>query len=120
MKKLRYYDENKRIIPYTKSTYEKNKKGKWILKNREKGLTSRAILNAEIKAKTVLPFEDFHRKTKQQRYRHDLPYDTIASYKGNKKSVMEFDVVQGNKNYEKLAHKSYYDRQRYLRRKGRK
>lgn len=117
-KRLRYFDENKRIIPYTKSLYEKNpRNGKWILKKREKGMTSRAILKAEIKAKTVLPFEDRHRKTKKQRYQHDLPYDTIASYKGNQKSVMEYDVVKGNSNYRKLANKAYYDRQRYLKRK---
>lgn len=117
-KRLRYFDENKRIIPYTKSLYEKNPhNGKWVLKSREKGMTSRAILKAEIKARTVLPFEDMHRKTKQQRYQHDLPFDTIASYKGNKKSVMEYDVAQGERNYQKLARKSRYDRERYLKKK---
>ena len=117
-KRYKYYDENRPLIPYTKSTYKRNPyNGKWVLTNQEKGLTSRSILNSEIKAKVVLPFEDRHRKTKRQRYLHDYKYDTIASYKGDKKSVMEFDVVQGEKNYQRLAHKSYYDRQRYKKRK---
>lgn len=115
-KKLRYYDENKRIIPFTKTLYQK-KNGKWVKVNEQKGMSSRAILNSEIKAKQLLPFEDRHRKEKRQRYRHDYPYDTFTSYKGDKKSVLEFDVVKGEENYHRLANKSYYDRERYKKRK---
>lgn len=118
-RKLRYYDENKRIIPYKKTTYQK-RKGKWFVVNEETGLSSRAILNSEIKSKVLLPFEDRHRKEKRQRYRHDYPFDTFTSYKGDKKSVLFFDVEQGEKNYHRLAEKSYYDRQRYKRLKNKK
>ena len=82
-RRLRYYDERKRIIPYKKTTYQK-RKGKWFVVNEETGLSSRAILNSEIKSKTLLPFEDRHRKEKRQRYRHDYPFDTFTSYKGDK------------------------------------
>ena len=121
MARPKYYSEDRKYIPYTKSTYIRSPySGKWILKNREKGLTSRAIVKSEMKAKVVLPFEDRHRKVKKHRYDHDYPYDEITSYKDNMKSVMEFDFKQGDKNYRKLANKSYYDRQRYLKKKKNK
>ena len=103
-----------------KTTYQRNSRGKWFVVGEETGMTSRAILKGEIRAKTLLPFEDRHRKEKRQRYRHDYQYDTFTSYKGNKKSVLAFDVEQGEKNYHRLAQKSYYDRQRYKRLKGKK
>ena len=81
-------------------------------------MTSRKVLNGEIKAKRLLPFEQRHRKEKRQKYRHDYQYDTFTSYRDDKKSVLQFDVEQGEKNYRKLANKSYYDRQRYKRLKG--
>ena len=118
MGRMRYFDENKRIIPYTKSLYKRNPfSRKWVLIEREKGMTSRAIANSEIKAKVVLPFEDRHRKENRHPYRHNYRYDTITSYKGDKKSVMEFDFIEGDKNYSRLARKSAYDRYRYLKRK---
>ena len=117
-KKLRYYDENKRIIPYKKSLYQRNPhNGKWFLVSQEDGMTSRAIAKSEINAKVVLPFEDRHRKENRHPYRHDYRYDTITSYKGDKKSVMEFDFIQGDKNYRRLANKAHYDRFRYLKKK---
>lgn len=117
-KRLPYYSNDKPIIPMTKTDYVL-RGGKWVAVNQEtKNISRNQAKN--VLSKQGLPFERSHRLEKRDRYGHNQPYDTFSSISpdGKQKATFQVDFQQGDKNYIKLAHKSYYDKQRYKKRKG--
>ncbi len=116
-KRLPYYDNNKPIIPMTKTDYVR-RGGKWVEVNSETRNISRNQTK-NVLSKQGLPFERSHRLEKRDRYGHNEPYDTFSSISpdGTQKSTWQVDFRQGHENYIRLARKSYYDRQRYKQRK---
>lgn len=119
-KRLKYYDNDKRIIPMTKTKYEKVG-GKWKVVEVEKNNISRNM-SKNVLASVGLPFERSHRREKRNRWGHDEPFDTFTSVgpDGTQKVTYYVDFEQGNKNYIKLRNKHYYDRARYAKRKQNK
>lgn len=119
-KRLKYWDNDKRIIPMTKTSYVKVN-GKWVVCNVEKSNISRNM-SKNVLASVGLPFERSHRRTKRNRWGHNEPFDTFSSISpdGRQKSTWYVDFAQGQKNYEKLRDKHFYDRARYAKRKQNK
>lgn len=117
-KRLPYYSSDKPIIPMTKTDYVL-RNGRWTAVKSETTKISRNQTK-NVLSKVGLPFERSHRLEKRDRYGHNEPYDTFSSISpdGMQKSTWQVDFRQGNENYVKLAHKSYYDKQRYKKRKG--
>lgn len=116
-KRLPYYHKDKRYIPMTKTTFVKRGK-KWIPTNKENDLIS-SEQASWVLDKRGLPCERSHRLEKRDRFGHMEKYDTFSSIApdGQTKVQYQVDFAQGRKNYNKLARKSFYDKQRYDRRK---
>ncbi len=117
-KHIPYWHKDKRYIPMTKTTFVK-RGSKWIPTNTESNLISSEqagwVLN-----KHGLPCERSHRLEKRDRFGHFEKCDTFSSISpdGQTKVQFQVDFASGRENYNKLARKSYYDKQRYNRRKA--
>ena len=120
IRKKRYsvYSSKHRHIPMTKTDYVK-KGSKWVPIHEERELVSREQAGW-ILGNAGLPFERSHRLTKVDRYGHSHPYDTFSSISpdGKSKTKWSVDFASGERNFSKLIRKSYYDRQRYKKKKG--
>ena len=105
-------------IPMTKTDYIKSG-GKWKAVNVEHDIISDEQAGW-ILASAGLPFERSHRLEKVDRYGHSHPYDTFSSVSpdGTQKTKWFVDFATGDRNYSKLVRKSYYDRQRYKKKKA--
>lgn len=106
------------VYPMTRTLYKKVG-SKWVVVEVEKELISYK------QAKNVLnprsnPFSSRERRYLTDRYRHNYSYDTIESYspRGDEKFKFYIDWVAGDNALQKLVKKSYYDKLRYRRKKG--
>ncbi len=117
-KKYSVYSSQHRHIPMTKTDYVK-KGSKWVPIHTESELVSREQAGW-ILGNAGLPFERSHRLEKRDRYGHSHPYDTFSSISpdGKSKTKWSVDFAAGERNFSKLVRKSYYDRQRYKKKKG--
>lgn len=117
MFRYRIWDLRHKHIPMTKTNYVRSG-NKWVEVDSEKSIISNQQANWVL-SKSGLPGERSHRLEKRNRYGHSRPYDTFSSISpdGNNKSTWYVDFAQGDKNYNKLINKSYYDRKRYKIRK---
>lgn len=117
-KRLRYYDNDRPIFPMTKTEYVKCG-SKWVAVKQETTTISRNQTK-NVLSKQGLPFERSHRLENRDRYGHNEPYDTFSSISpdGTQKSTWQVDFKKGYDNYTRLARKSYYDKQRYKKRKN--
>lgn len=119
-KKYRVYSTKHRHIPMTKTDYVK-KGSKWVETHKEKELISHEQAGLILSNKG-LPFERSHRLEKKDRYGHSHSVDTFSSISpdGKRKTKWFVDFAQGDRNYLKLARKSYNDRMRYKKKKAAK
>lgn len=112
------YSPKHQHIPMTKTDYVKQG-SKW----KQVGDPEKSIISREqadmVLAEKGLPFESSHRHTKKDRFGHFNKYDTFSSVSPDRtqRSVWNVDFAQGDRNYRKLANKSFYDRMRYKKKK---
>ena len=118
MRKNSVYSARHRHIPMTKTDYIRQG-SKWVPIHEEHELVSREQAGW-ILDNAGLPFERSHRLTKRDKYGHSHPYDTFESISpdGKCKTRWYVDFAQGERNFSKLARKSYYDRMRYKAKKA--
>ncbi len=112
------YSPKHKHIPMTKTDYVKQG-SKWKqVGDPEKSIISREQADMVLDKRGV-PFESSHRLTKKDRFGHNERYDTFSSISPDRtqRSVWNVDFAQGDKNYRKLANKSFYDRMRYKKKK---
>ena len=112
------YSTDHKHIPMTRTDYVKQG-SKWKqVGEPEKSIISRNQAQMTLDSRG-LPFESSHRFIKRDRYGHSYPYDTFSSISPDRanKTVWNVDFAQGDKNYNKLARKSFYDRMRYKKKK---
>lgn len=116
-KRLPYYHKDKRYIPMTKTTFVK-RGSRWIPTNTETDVLSREQASWVLD-KRGLPCERSHRLEKRDRFGHNEKYDTFSSISPDGKTKVQYqvDFARGREKYNKLARKSYYDKERYKRRK---
>lgn len=117
-KHIPYWHKDKRYIPMTKTTFAK-RDSKWIPTNTESDMISREQASWVLD-KHGLPCERSHRLEKRDRFGHFEKYDTFSSISpdGRTKVQYQVDFARGRENYNKLARKSIYDKQRYCNRKA--
>ena len=118
MKANSVYSIKHKHIPMTKTDYARQG-SKWVAIHEETELISREQAGWILDS-AGLPFERSHRLTKADRYGHSHQYDTFSSISpdGKKKTRWFVDFAQGDRNFLRLARKSYYDRQRYKARRA--
>ncbi len=119
MSKYHAWDKRHKHIPLIKTEYTK-KGSKWVKVNTERSIISNQ--QAEwVLSSSGLPGESSHRLEKKDRFGHSKKYDTFSSISPDKskKSVWFVDYAQGDRNYNNLINKFYYDQRRYRNKSGR-
>ncbi len=119
-KRVSVYSSKHRHIPMTKTDYVK-KGSKWVPIHEEQEMISREQAGW-ILDNAGLPFERSHRLEKKDRYGHSHPYDTFSSISpdGKSKTKWQVDFATGERNFSKLARKSWQDRMRRKKKKAAK